>query len=236
MSTLRILSHTPLINQINVPRNPVIKVTFDRDLNKDSADYRVISVNDTDYVSVPGTINFEYVNSGTPSGIRSILTYTPAVLLTPQQKYNVFLYKTPDSILGEDGSFLTSDYMFSFTTGIELIDTNNVTYPTDDIDRLKLLLDNALSSGNYDDAASIIEDIRLIEAGGSLVPSGTLDVYVPPTSIGKLSIESTYPINGQSNVKLDKLKFIKLSFNDVPQLSGIDPSSYVEVSYKNVLE
>ena len=79
MSGFLITNHYPAINETDVPRNPVIKVYFNRELNISSITYRSISIHDSLYATVPGDVEYDYSDGGTSSGVANILTFTPSI-------------------------------------------------------------------------------------------------------------------------------------------------------------
>ena len=223
--SLYVSGHYPAINQQNVPRNPTIKVTFDQELVTSSINYRVISVHDSLYATIPGTAGWDYSNRGTTSGIANILTFTPTVLLDSNKKYTVYVHKEPDSVISKWNDSVADTYKFTFYTGEGTVEVDEPTV----IEQLYIDLQKALDEENYSEAAKIQELIDQYESG--TIPSGE----VPEEEVVEvLNVTSTYPINEQSNVK--NLKFIEVEFNDVLNSSGIALGDYISVAYKNVLQ
>lgn len=111
---LRVISHTPLINATGVYLNDSIKVTFNKRINVNTIDYQTFSVNDHEsFTSIPGGYSVDLDESG--NAITAV--FIPTILMTPNRKYDVFIYGTPDSILTPDNEELEDTYSFTFTTG-----------------------------------------------------------------------------------------------------------------------
>ena len=235
MANLRVTSHYPAINELDVPRNATIEIYFDKELRSTSIDYRVISVNDEDYVSVPGQVGTAYTNGGTISGMRNVLTFTPSVVLPPNNRYSVYVYKDADSPQATDGSFLDDVYRFNFTTGVGVITISGVSDQTDDTERLTILLNDAIASEDWPTAQTLLNQIALVEQSGYISP--TPDISDDPPAeilpVTEFAVTSTFPQHQQPNNK--DLKYIRIDFNDVPTTSGIDMRDFVSVSYENVL-
>jgi hypothetical protein len=153
---LRIISHTPTINETNVYRNPTIKFKFDKGLNPNSISYINLSVNDYNtYVSVPGAIGVEYT-----SGVADTLVFNPSVNLSPSAKYKVYVYGNENSVISVDNEQLTDTYSYSFTTGDSLYDIT--------------------TSGGIPSGVVPPSNVYVPLLGG--VPSGISDFYVYSTS------------------------------------------------------
>lgn len=115
--SLKVIDHYPHIFESNVPRNCPIKIQFGTGILPQSVVYTHFSVNDAaTYISVPGTLGVEYV-----SGVPTIAIFTPDINMTQNNKYRVFIYGKPNSIIDQDGEQLESTYSFEFTTGTGLI-------------------------------------------------------------------------------------------------------------------
>jgi len=126
---LRVISHYPSINATGVYLNDSISVTFNKRIQTNSVDYTSYSVNDHNaFTSVPGSYSIGYTNQSgqytTTTGDAITAIFTPSILLTPNTKYDVFVYGAPDSILGYQGDTLPDTYIFSFTTGIKTWDND----------------------------------------------------------------------------------------------------------------
>jgi len=235
MANLRVTSHYPTINGIDIPRNATVLVYFDKELRSTSIDYRVISINDSDYVSVPGVVSTAYTNGGTISGVRNILTFTPSTVMSANTRYSVYVYKDADSPQAVDGSFLDQVYRFNFTTGVGVLTTSGVTEDVDDTERLTILLNDAITDNDWTRARVLLNQIALVEGSGYIppAPDPSDDPVEPEVPVTEFAVTSTYPQNQQPNNI--GLKFIKINFNDTPATSGIDMRDFVSVSYRNVL-
>jgi len=227
MSDFYIRSHYPAINETNIPRNAEIKIYLTKEIKSSSLDYRTISVHDSLYASVPGTIDLDYSDRGTSSGIADVLTFTPSILLESYNTYSVFIHKSPNSIISVDGDSLIDTYKFQFITGSGTIE--NLAPST--LEQLAIDLQHAIDIENYTLAAELQSYIDSYASG--VLPSG--DVTAPDT-LDYLNIESIYPSNEKANVNLSKLPFIQIQFNDVPNVSGVAIGDYIDVVYKEVLE
>ena len=227
MSDFYITTHYPTINAVNIPRNVEVKVYFTKEIEASSVDYRVISVHDSLYSTVPGTTALDQSDGGTSSGVSDILTFAPTILLDSYTKYSVYVHKTSNSVVSVDGDNLTDTYKFQFTTGSGTIEN---TYPST-IDQLEIDLEHALDIEDYALANELQGIINSYESG--VLPSGEVTA---PSTISYLDVESTYPANEQANVYMDKLSFIKIKFNDVPDVSGAAIGDYIDVTYKSALE
>ncbi len=222
--SLYVSGHYPTINGRDIPRNPVIKIYFNQELFTSSVDYRVISVHDALYNTIPGDVSWDYTQAGTPSGIASVLTYTPSILLDINKKYSVYVHKEPDSVISKYDEGLLDTYRFSFITGSGTVLNEDPTV----LEQLYIDLQHAIDIGDYEEAARIQDLIDQYE-GGSL--SGELPVE---EVVEELSVVSTYPTNEQANVT--GLKFIEINFNDTLEASGVALGEYISVVSKNVLE
>jgi len=226
MSSFLITNHYPDINQLSIPRNPVIKVYFNREINISSITYRTISLHDSLYATIPGDVGYDYSDGGTTSGIADILTFTPSVLLNSNSKYRVYVHKTPDGVISSDNDPLVDTYRFSFFTGSGTVD---ISEPTE-LERLEIDLEHALDLEDYELAAEIKNLINDVASG--VIPSGLVD---PPEVIGALEVTTTSPEDREGNVLLSSLRFIKISFNDAPAASGVAMGDYIDVSHKSVI-
>lgn len=222
-----ISGHYPNINESNVPRDISIDIFLNKEIDTLSIKSNNIIVTDYLYNPVKGIVGYKYSNTGTPSGIANILTFTPNTFLDPQTTYIVTVPKYPDSVKAIDDSFIQESYSYRFYTGINTISN---TYPTY-IEQLEMDLAAAIAREDWCEAARIqsILDGNTSSCG---CPISGLQPQLPPY----LLVTDTYPDNMQSNIYLDKLQFIKLTFNDIMPSSGIDYSYYINVTSKNVLE
>jgi len=221
---LYVSGHFPTINQQGVTRNPVVKVYFNKELHTSSVNYRTISMHDELYSTVPGTASWDYTQKGTPSGIANILTFTPSIYLASETEYSVYIAKQPDSVISLDDEQLTDFYKFSFVTGSG---TTEYTDPSV-TEQLEIDLQHAIDEENYTEAAGIQDLIDQYDAGslsGSLPEAEVVD---------PLNVNSTYPINEQTNVS--DMAFIEIEFNDTLASSGVAVGDYITVTKQNVLD
>ena len=226
MSGFLITNHYPAINETDVPRNPVIKVYFNRELNISSITYRSISIHDSLYATVPGDVEYDYSDGGTSSGVANILTFTPSILLDANLKYRVFIHKTPDCVLSTNDDPLLDTYKYSFYTGSGTID---ITEPTA-LQQLEIDLQHAIDLEDWDQASEIQGLIDNYASG--VIPSGAVE---PPEVITSLSVVNTYPSNRDGNISLGDLNFVKIAFNDVPAVSGVAIGDYISLTHKSVI-
>lgn len=129
---MKIIGHSPTINQSGVFRNETIKVYFDRPINPNSINWSIMSINDkNNFSSTVGNINPIWEAGVNLSGTTSGIAFCPTLNLAPNTSYSVYIYGSPCSVLGADGSELDETYSFDFTTGIEYYDeSNNTVVPT----------------------------------------------------------------------------------------------------------
>ncbi len=226
MSGFYIYDHYPSINEIDVPRNPTIKVYFNQALALATIDYKVISIHDSLYASVPGTASQGYTDAGTPSGVANVLKFTPTVLLNADSKYSVFIHKGSNSVLSSDNDALTDTYKFTFFTGSGTVAISDPTA----LEQLEIDLEYALDIENYALADELQELIDVY--GSGVLPSGLVEA---PVATETLKIEGTYPDDKQANVQLTDLKFIKIELNDAPDISGVAMNDYINIEYRKVL-
>tara|TARA_Y100000310_G_scaffold339988_1_gene434374 strand:+ start:792 stop:1490 length:699 start_codon:yes stop_codon:yes gene_type:complete len=232
MGLLFVSGHYPAISEHNVPRNPIIQVIFNEELVTSSIDYRVISLHDRLYSTIPGNPGIEYTNQGTTSGIANILTFTPSILLDANTRYNVYVNKKPDSVLSVTDEQLDDSYKFSFYTGSGTLE---VTDPTP-YEQLCIDIEHAIDIGDYEEAARL-QAIKDGATESGVLPAPVVPSGVPPVEkVEELQVVSTYPTNEQPNVSLSNLKFVEIKFNDVPVTSGISLDDYISIAYKGVLE
>lgn len=117
--SLRVTEHYPGINAINIPRNAVIEVKFNKGILTGSLDYTHFTVNDFGtFTTVPGTLSVEYNDAG----VSDTAVFTPTANLVANNKYRVFLYGRPNSVVSTDNEQLDTTYMFEFTTGDHTIE------------------------------------------------------------------------------------------------------------------
>jgi len=223
-----VTGHYPAINEKDIPRNLTVQIYLDDVIDTTTVKYNNIVLVDNMYETVKGTVSFDYTNKGTPSGVATILTFTPETYLDPETTYSVFVNKYPDSVKSVNDKFLQDTYKFTFSTGIGVLDNTDPTIE----EQWQLDLAAAIAREDWCEAARLQ---ALIDGddGSCGIPdildqSGLLHDY--------LLLTTTYPKNKDSDIPLDKLRFIKLEFNDVMPASGIDYNSYISVVTKNVLE
>ena len=226
MNELIVSGHYPAINETDVSRNDLIKIYLDDAIDSRSLSHQNIVVVDHLYNPVKGTMGVGYVNQGTPSGVPSILTFQPDNYLDPETTYNVHVNKFPDSVKSINNNYIQHTYSFKFSTGINI--STGVIPPNQ---QLELDLQAAIQREDWCEAAriqAIIDGDTSNCAIPSGIPSGLLPDY--------LLVTGTNPNNMDSDIPLDKLRFIKLEFNDIMPVTGIDYNSYISVMTKNVLE
>lgn len=118
---MRIISHEPSINEIDVPRNSKIKIKFDTEIVGSSVTYMTFSVNDAKYyTAVPGQYGIEY-----SSGVADTVVFTPDLDFSSINKYRVFIYGKPNGIFNIENKQLDTTYMYEFTTGSGFISDDN---------------------------------------------------------------------------------------------------------------
>jgi len=225
MAAILISGHYPSIQEQDIPRNPTIKIYLNKAINTSSVKKNNIIVTDYLYNPVAGTVGWDYINAGTPSGIPTILTFTPDSYLDPETTYTVTLPDYPDSVMAVDGSYIQQTYSYRFYTGTAT--TTNST-PTI-IERWEMDLAAAVARQDYAEAARL-------QALINGTASGTIELPDTATVPSGLILLETYPVHQQSNIPFSELPFFKLSFNDTMPASGIDYNAYINVITKNVLE
>lgn len=226
MYDILISGHYPSINEKDIARDAIIKIFLDKEIDTTSIKQNNVIVTDYLYNPVKGFIGWEYTNHGTPSGIANILTFTPDSYLDPETTYIVTIPKYPDSIRSLDNSFIQQTHTFRFQTGIKNNNNSNPTF----YERLLMDLEAAISRNDWAEAARI----QAILNGLTPESSGIIDIILPE----HLVLEEHNPVDMESDIDIEyKLRFIKLTFNDeMLPISGIDYSSFINVTTKNVLE
>jgi hypothetical protein len=202
---LRIISHYPAINAIDVPKNASIKVVFNSGINPATVTASTFSVNDAaSYSTHPGTLGVEYDSSG----VCTTAVFQPIVNFTANKKYRVYLFNTPNSILSVGNEFLTIAYTFEFVAGTGIL-----------IDPFP----EGIPSGELPVSGEL-------EVGGVLVDSG---IYTDLIASG-FRVIGTTPKHQTPNVDVN-LSSIVIQFNtDLVTPSG-ELSGYISVSEKDVL-
>ena len=228
---LYISGHYPQIGAVDVPRNPVIKIYFNNPSNVSSINYKVLTVHDNLYATVPGILSYQYTDAGTPSGVPNILTFTPDAPLEASKEYAVYIHNDPDSVEDIYGFTLSDTIKFKFVTGITTLENSDPT----PLEQLQIDLETAVANENWLEAARLQV---LIDNGGIPPETGGSETAEDGIEDGILDIriQSTTPSNGESNVPLSKLPYYRIKFTDNVYISGIDMSDYISLSYKNVLE
>jgi len=227
MYDMLVSGHYPAINEFNIPRDVTIQIYLNKEIDTTSVKYNNIIVTDYLYKPVKGDIGWQYTNNGTPSGIANILTFTPSTFFDPETTYFVTIPKYPDSVKAIDDSWLQQSYSYRFNTGVGN-NTNNV--PTTK-ELLEMELAAAIAREDWCTAAAITARLSGLTSACGIPLSGTL-----PDLPKNLILLSTYPKNMTSNIPLEELKFIKLTFNDIMPSSGIDYSYYIDIITQDVLE
>lgn len=120
MAALRVTNHLPSINDTGVYRNQPIHVYFDKAIEPESVTWQTVSVNDNQtYTTVVGNVAVVWESSGVVKEI----TFTPEFNLLANNSYNVYVYGTPNSILGLNGEEIQETYSWEFTTGTGVLGT-----------------------------------------------------------------------------------------------------------------
>jgi len=227
MYNILVSGHYPQINGQNIFRDVTIKIVLDKVIDTKSVKNNNIIVTDYLYNPIKGVVGWEYTNAGTPSGIANILTFKPETYLDPETTYIVTLPKYPNSVRANDDSYLQESYSYKFYTGIGIQDNDAPTY----LEQLEIDLAQAISNEDWCLAATIQAKID-----GSTEACGIIISGITPDLPEFLQVNYNYPKDTESNISLEKLQFIKLTFNDIMPSSGIDYSYYINVTSKNVLE
>ena len=238
MYELLVSGHYPNINEKNVPRNATIKVILSDEIDVNSIKDTNLTVVDYVYNPVEGIVAFDYSDKGTPSSIANILTFTPKTYLDPETNYFVYVNKYPDSVKSVNDNFIQDTYKFIFTTGIQTIEDSDPTFE----DLLRMDLEAAIAREDWCEAARISSLLDKEQNSCPIVPSGItpIDPIDPINPIDPepeyLILSDSFPKNNASDVPLEKLRFIKLSFNDEMPDDGVDYNSFITVMNKHVLE
>ena len=229
MYELIISGHIPNINEQNVIRNTTIQIFLNDEIDTTSISDNNIVVTDYLYNPVPGKIGWDYTNKGTMSGVANILTFTPDSFLDPETTYSVFVNKYPDSVKSVNDNFIQQTYKYVFYTGIEI--SGN---PTDKLDQLEKDLQAAIARGDWCEVARISGILSGPGSECSIIPPSGI---TPPILPDFLEVINHWPAHMQSNIPMDRLRFIKLEFNDIMRSNEVyDYSSFITVIEKGVLE
>ena len=226
MYEILISGHYPNINEKDIVRNVSINIFLSDEINTTTITNNNLTVVDYLYNAVPGVVSYDYTNPGTIDSVANILTFKPDTYLDPETTYFVYVNKFPDSVQATNGNVLQDTYKYTFYTGIRIDENNTPSYE----DLLRADLEKAIKERDWCEAARI-SAILNGESSECAIPSG----IIPPLD-EFLILENTYPKNADSDIPLDRLRFIKLDFNDVMPASGIDYNSYISVITKGVLE
>ncbi len=224
MYDLLVSGHYPVINQSGVARNEVIKIYFNDIINPASVKNTSLTVTDSLYNPVAGSVNYDYTDKFTSSGLLNVLTFTPNTYMDPSTTYYVYVNKYPDCVQSVNSGYIKDTYKYTFYTGIGTTGDEAPSYQ----EQLKLDLAAAVARQNWAEAARL----QAIIDGGTSSSSGVALGSTPSA----LLLSSHYPTNMQSDIPMKKLRFIKLEFNDAMPSSGIEYSRYISVVEKNVLE
>jgi hypothetical protein len=227
MYEILVSGHYPPINGQNIARDVSIEIVLNKAIDTLTVKPNSVIVTDYLYHPVKGEVSWAYTNAGTPSGIPNILTFKPETFLDPETTYIVTIPKYPDSVRAIDDSFIQESYSYRFYTGINSTSNNQPTYS----EQLEMDLAQAIANEDWCLAATIQAKLDGLQYACGIPISGAF-----PTLPDNLEIIDTYPKNIESNIYLDKLQFIKLTFNDIMPASGIDYSYYINVIAQNVLE
>ena len=208
MAALRVIDHTPSINETGVYRNQPIHVTFDRAIEPESVTWQTVSVNDNQtYTTVVGNRGVVWTPSGVGgTGVVTEITFTPEINFLADNSYNVYVYGTPNSILGKSGEEIQDTYSWEFTTGTGLL--------------------GAVPSGGVPSGAppSSGTDVEL-----SGIPEGDQAL------ISSFAVYSTDPQHQEPNVDIN-LSQIQVVFTGEISTSLSDMSGYVSVEETPVLQ
>lgn len=174
-----VIDHYPGINFENVARNTKVKITFNKPIIKESVQsYNFSIVNSDTFDPIPGTFSFEYSSTG----YTVTVVFNPSNNMLPNARYEVYVHSKPNSILAQDNDQLQNSYSWSFSTGIELLDDNNLTneslnlsalYYYSTTNTLKLIWDKDINN------VSNTGDIWLTTTNGG--PSHTQLLTIPHT-------------------------------------------------------
>lgn len=115
-TNLRVVDHTPGINETGVFRNETLTITFDAAIEPQTVTWETISVNDgQNFSTVVGSLGVVW-----ESGVVKQVTFTPQINFVANSKYNVYVFGSPNSVLGVNGQEILDTYSWEFTTGTGL--------------------------------------------------------------------------------------------------------------------
>lgn len=211
---LRVISHYPAINAINVPKNASVKVVFNSGIVPQSVTAQTFSINDaSSYTTKVGTVGVEYDSSG----VCTTAVFQPYAYIngsgvvspfTANKKYRVYLFNSPNSILSVGNEYLTTAYTFEFTVGTGVLSDP---FP------------EGIPSGDLPTSGTIDEDGLILDSG----------LYVGLNYSG-LVILHTYPNHQEPNIPTNTGS-IRVLFNTDVLTSGVDLSGYVSLTIQDVL-
>jgi hypothetical protein len=202
---LRIIDHYPKINDINIARNTRVKLQFNQGVIPQSINYTHFSVNDlSSYTPASGTVGVEYV-----SGIPNHVVFTPSSYLLANNKYKVYAYGKPNSIVGADNTQLDTTYSYEFTTGTGLIPEEWFV--------------PGIPSGTYSGVIPTEETPVVIN-----------DLILNDLEASGFRVTSTYPVNKVTNIATN-LSGISIYFNSDIAMTPAQLSGFVSMTITDVL-
>lgn len=202
MANLRVTNHTPSINATGVFLNETIHVYFDKAIQPLTVTWETLSVNDSkSFTSVVGSLGVVW-----ESGVTKEVTFTPEINFVANNRYNVYVFGTPQSILGTDGSSIPSTYSWEFTTGTGVYTTTGSG---------GIPSGAPPASGAFPDVSGIPSDVE--------------------AAITSFSVYSTDPQNQEPNVNT-ALSGIEIVFTGEVLTSLSDLSGYITIEETPVLQ
>lgn len=115
-TNLKVVEHSPAINETGVFRNETLTITFDAAIEPRTVTWETISVNDSQtFSTVVGDLGVIW-----ESGVVKQVTFTPQINFVANSSYSVYVFGSPNSVLGTNGQELLSTYSWEFTTGTGL--------------------------------------------------------------------------------------------------------------------
>jgi hypothetical protein len=122
--SLRVVSHTPSINESGVFRNAPIQIYFNQPIEPSTITWDVMSVNDNySFSTCVGQLSPIWASGINLSGVTSGMAFTPSITLLPNTEYSVYIYAAPNSVLAKDKSEIKETYSYNFITGTGYYDT-----------------------------------------------------------------------------------------------------------------
>jgi len=120
--SVQVIDHYPSINQDEIPRNVTIWVKFNKTIVPQSVTYNHLSVNhNSSFTTVPG----EWLTVYNIYGVPDRITFTPTTNLVANDKYKVFIYGAPNSVISTNNEQLDTTYSFLFTTGAYTVENGS---------------------------------------------------------------------------------------------------------------